>query len=152
MIQVKTFIVNPDTGGSININNFSSSSKMELVYGFIEIHADHSKVFDGAIEALPSYWLIVLQIIEGVFRDWVGEWEFPTLLKFEAVDADTIQVRQNEKIYHVPNKAFIKALLDACTVFINASEKFMEYPVEIELVKGKYFTQIEQLHQKNNAL
>lgn len=89
-------------------------------------------MFDGAIEALPSYWLIVLQIIEKFFRDGVGEWEFPTLMKFEAVEADTIQVRQNEEINHFPKKALIKALLDACTIFINASEKFMEYSVEIE--------------------
>ena len=102
MFQVDTFIVNTDTGKHVPINNFSSTSKMGLVYGFIEILHANDQIFVSTIEVLPDYWFIVLQMIEEVFCDGEGEWEFPTLLRFKRVDGDIIQVTQNEDSYYFP--------------------------------------------------
>ena len=106
--------------------------------------------FVSTIEVLPDYWFIVLQIIEEVFRDGEGEWEFPSLVRFKCVDDNLIQVTQDEEIYYFPKRKFIHALLEGCTEFIHASERFLEYRVEINEVKKKYFTEIEKLHEKNN--
>lgn len=159
MIRVETFIQNPTIANDnhgveryLSIDSFSVINKEELLYGYIEIYNEDTKVFESTIEVLPDYWFISLQMIEELFQEGVGSWEFPTLLKFETVDADTILIQQNEELYHFPKKTLIKAMLDACTVFVHASEKFLNYPYPYELVKEKYLKIIEELHEKNNAL
>lgn len=121
------------------------------MYGYIEIHDCSSKVFESTQEVLPDFWFIALQMIEEVFLEGIASWEFPTLLKFEAINSKTILIQQNEELYHFPKKTLIQALLDACTMFVCASEKFMNYPYPFEMVRDKYLQTIQELHKKNNA-
>ena len=45
MFQVDTFIVDTHTGERVHIDNFSPTSKKELVYGFIEIRHANDRIF-----------------------------------------------------------------------------------------------------------
>lgn len=121
------------------------------MYGYIEIYDEGSKVFESTLELLPDYWFISLQMLEEIFEKGVGSWEFPTLLKFQVVDSNTILIQQDEELYHFSKKPLIQALLDACTMFVCASEKFMNYPYPFEMVREKYLQTIQELHEKNNA-
>lgn len=159
MIRVETFILDPEYINNnhheeryLNVDTYSLKDKQGLFSGHIEIYDGDSMIFKSILEVLPDYWFISLQLIEEVFQDGVGSWEFPTLLKFESVDADTLLIQQNEERYQFPKKPIIKAMLEACSVFVHASENFMDYPYPYELVKERYLKIIEELHEKNNAL
>ncbi|MFJ7666711.1 hypothetical protein ACIQXI_06365 [Lysinibacillus sp. NPDC097195] len=143
---------NHSTERYIKAEKLSTIHKVGLLYGFIEIYENNSKVYVSTLEVLPDYWFIFLQIIEEFFQEGVGSWEFPTLIKFEAMDSTTIRIQQNEELYYFHNRTLIKALLDACIVFVCASENFMNYPYPFEKVKEKYLKIIQELHLKNSTI
>ncbi len=157
MLQVETFMQNPEfEKGNYELERFLKASnisiveKQQLIYGYIEIYDEGAKVFEGSLEVFPDYWFIILQLIEQFFNGGMGSYEFPTLLKFEAVDSETIRIVQNEETYSFLRKPLINALLEACTVFLQTSDKYIEYLHPIESIKSLYLGIIEKLYNQNN--
>lgn len=156
MLKVKTFILNPKytlenskVEKYIKAKTFSfkeNSNFKSSLYCYIGIYdGDSNLIFESSLESCPQYWLIILQIIEETLEDGMGEWEFPTLLKFEAINSESIRLTQNESSYIFPKSTLLTALLEECKLIMDAMGVYTEYPPEaIE----SFYNKIETLHNK----
>lgn len=154
MIQVNTYILNPDYAPErldgplvYNLQDNFVTAKFGLDYGYITID-DGKTFFEGSMECMPEYWLIVLQIIGGAFDEGRDRWEFPTLLAFE-IDGDQLTIIQNEDRFHFDRKSVIHALLEACKEVVMTPKIYTNYHHPYEPSKEMYLKVIEELHCKN---
>ena len=157
MVQVDTYILNPDYDPEqldvplvYNIQDKFVTAEFGLDYGYITIH-DGKTLFDGSMEILPEYWLIVLQIIGNAFDKGRDSWEFPTRLTFE-IDGDQLTITQEDDTYHFDRKSVIHALLEACKAVLMTPKIYINYHHPYELSKEMYLEIIEELHSKNESL
>ena len=137
LLRVETFVQLPNIKTEhdvrfIRLNNFNFEKYgSELLYCYFEILDENSNVvFQSSIERCPEYYLVILQLIKQTLQDGQGEWEFPSLLKFEALDAEKIRITQNEEIYVFPLRPLFNALLDECKFLMDALVPYIDYPSE----------------------
>ncbi|HWL11343.1 MAG TPA: hypothetical protein VNQ57_00015, partial [Ureibacillus sp.] len=134
MLKVETFILNPKYHSEknqryIHSENFPFNEyKQSSLYCYIEIYEGCKLVFEGSLERCPEYWFIILQIMQQTLEVGMSEWEFPTLLRLEAVDPGTVRLTQNETAYLFPRNALFKALLDECKQLMDTMGSDTEYP------------------------
>ena len=152
MLKVETYIQNPE----LHLNNQAeryipskyfpfNEYKESSLYCYIEIYEDSKLVFDGSLERCPDYWFIIMQIMQQTLEDGQGEWEFPTLLRLEAVDSGTVRLTQNETASLFSRNALFKALLNECKQLLESMGTHTEYPPE---AMESFYQQVDAISKK----
>lgn len=145
---VKTFILHPHNEDEfIELNNFDFKKYgSELLYCYFEIHDKDSKVvFNSSLERCPEYYLVLLQLMNQTLKNGEAHWEFPSLLKFEALESETIRITQNEETFSFPKQPLFNALLEECRFLMDAIVPYKDYPSEGVAL---YYKDMDELYNK----
>ncbi len=110
----------------IPIEQFTFTSYEVNYYIAFTIKDDEKLVFETSGELIDMLWFIMIQIIEQTLKNGSGEWTFPSLLRLESVDEQTLKLKTdlNEIVY--PKNELVEALLEGF-------EEFMEFSIPYTL-------------------
>lgn len=128
MLTVETQIYDKtlEKPGYIAIEQFKFTSYEGNFYIAFTIKDDERIVFETSGELIDTLWFIMIQIIENTLKNGSDEWTFPTLLRLENIDAQTLKLKTdfNEIVY--PKNELLEALLEGF-------EEFMEFSIPYTL-------------------
>ena len=128
MLTVETQIYDTtlEKPGYIAIEQFKFTSYEGNFYIAFTIKDDERIVFETSGELIDTLWFIMIQIIENTLKNGSDEWTFPTLLRLENIDAQTLKLKTdfNEIVY--PKNELLEALLEGF-------EEFMEFSIPYTL-------------------
>lgn len=85
----------------IPIEQFTFTSYEGNFYIVFTIKDGEISVFETSAELIDMLWFIMIQIIENTLKNGSDEWLFPTLLRLESVDEQTLKLKTdfNEVVY-----------------------------------------------------
>lgn len=125
-VSTQIFDATLEKPGYIPIEQFTFTSYEGNFYIAFTIKDDEKIVFEMSGELIDMLWFIMIQIIEQTLKDGSGQWTFPSLLRLESVDEQTLKLKTdlNEIVY--PKNELIEALLEGF-------EEFMEFSIPYTL-------------------
>ena len=118
-----TLLEQPDY---IPIELYTFTSYEGNFYITFTIKDNEKIVFETSIELMDMLWFIMIQIIEETLKNGSGEWTFPSLLKLESLDDQSLMLTNEVTNIVYPKKDLLAALLEGF-------EQFMEFYIPYAL-------------------
>mgnify|MGYP003472932500 CR=1 FL=1 len=110
----------------IPIEQYTFTSYEGNFYITLIIKDDEKSVFETSVELMDMLWFIMIQVIEETLKNGSGEWTFPSLLRLERLDEQSLML--SNELTHI---VYLKN--DLLAALIEGFEEFMEFYIPYTL-------------------
>ena len=148
-VSTQIFDATLEKPGYIPIEQFTFTSYEENYYIVLMIKDDEKVVFETSGELIDMLWFVMIQIIENTLKNGSDEWTFPTLLRLESIDEQTLKLKTdfNEIVY--AKNDLLEALLEGFEEFMETSIIYTLHtrPEIVEEMIAFYLRKVEKIRQ-----
>ena len=110
----------------IPIEQYAFTTYEGNFYIAFTIKDEEKIVFETSGELIDMLWFIMIQVIEETLKDGFGEWMFPSLLRLESLDKQSVMLTDEITKIVYPKNDLLAALLEGF-------EEFMEFYIPYAL-------------------